>query len=144
MHTPSQICRKFKRIECRFYFDKYFTIRTILAKPLPHDFGYDERFLMFSCCENILLKVRNYINESLYPTCDIDGSCSIAKILSKLGIKDKNYYSALFISNDNNDELHLVQSLNSCIVNNYFNISISVWEANINIQPVQRKKKISF
>ena len=38
--------------------------------------------------------------------------------------------------NDNDFQLHLNKSPNSCFVNNYFSEEILAWEANLDIQPV--------
>ena len=44
--------------------------------------------------------------------------------------------------NDNDFQLHLNKSPNSCFVNNYFSEEILAWEANLDIQPVFNHYKV--
>ena len=56
--------------------------------------------------------------------------------MEELGITEQEYGNALKISDDNSYQLHLRRSTDSCFVNNYFDIGLLAWEANIDIQPV--------
>ena len=51
------------------------------------------------------------------------------------------YYYYLAISEDNNFQNHLRGQPISCFLNNYFKIGLSVWQANMDIQPVFNKHK---
>ena len=72
---------------------------------------------------------------------DVDGCDSHSDILCELEIKENDYYTALEISKDNDYELHLVQTPNSCFVNNYFESGLLAWQANMDIQPVFNEYK---
>ena len=47
-----------------------------------------------------------------------------------------DYYRALPISKDEDLELHLKTGSISCFANNYFDIGLKVWQANVEIQSV--------
>ena len=51
-------------------------------------------------------------------------------------VSKEEYENTLKISNDNGFQLHLRRPTNSCFVNNYFDIGLVAWEANIGIQPI--------
>ena len=61
---------------------------------------------------------------------------SISKSLNELGLDEAEYERALNISDDNDYQLHLRRRSNSCFVNNYFDVRLQAWEANMDIQPV--------
>ena len=61
---------------------------------------------------------------------------SISEVLKELNISQEEYENALKLSDENGFQLHLQESTNSCFVNNYFDIGLLAWEANIDIQPV--------
>ena len=61
---------------------------------------------------------------------------SIQKILSSLDISEKEYYSALSISGNSDNGIHLKRSPNSCFINNYNPTVLLAWQANRDIQPV--------
>ena len=60
----------------------------------------------------------------------------MSEVLEELNITKQEYEKALKISYDNFYQLHFRRPTNSCFVNNYFNIGLLAWEANIGIQPV--------
>ena len=45
------------------------------------------------------------------------------------------------ISKDEDLELHLKRQPNSCFVNNYFDVGLKAWQANMDIQPVFNEYK---
>ena len=49
---------------------------------------------------------------------------------------EQEYENVLKISDDNSYQLHLRRPIDSCRVNNYFDIGLLAREANIDIQPV--------
>ena len=58
-----------------------------------------------------------------------------------LHISVDEYYDYLAISKNDDFQIHLHRSLNSCLVSNYFKIDLSAWEANMDIQPVLNEHK---
>ena len=134
-----------KIITCRFNFGHFFTDRTIVSSPLSDDLPEDEMEKILHERKEILGKVKGYIDEYLYPRKhniidpereNFEQPDTIPQILSKLGITEKEYYSALSISKDSDFEIHLRRPPNSCFVNNYFAEGLRAWEANMDVQPV--------
>ena len=83
--------------------------------------------------KEILLKIKDYINDFLNPskTNFFDPSRDTG-----LNISEEEYENALKISDDNDFQLHFREAINSCFANNYFDIGLLAWEADIDIQPV--------
>ena len=54
------------------------------------------------------------------------------KILRNINVD--TYHNLLEISDDNNFQIHMGSSPNSCFVNNYFKIGLKACETNMNIQ----------
>ena len=70
---------------------------------------------------------------------------SVSEALEALNITEE-YMSALQISDNQDFQLHLERPTDSCFVNNYFDIRLLAWEANIDIQPVfnyYKRKKVN-
>ena len=144
-HHHSKSCRKYKNIECRYSFGKFFCDRTIVASPLPDVLTPDERNDILHKKKEILSKVKQYINKRLDPKYnnihestkeDYREPESMNDILTELGITKETYYECLSISPDNSYQIHFKRSTKSCFTNNYFEEGILAWEANIDIQPV--------
>ena len=100
---------------------------------------------MLSKRKDILSKVKGYINNHLNPAKVnfFDSSKdtfvnlkSVSKVLEETNITEEEYKSALKISDNQDFQLHLKRPTESCFVNNYFDIGLQAWEANIDIQPV--------
>ena len=145
MHSHSNSCRKYKNIECRYSFGRFFTNTTIIAEPIPDDTREDEKFAILQHRETTLNPVRDYINTYLDPRKvnfldplkpNFVEPEDIETILQKVGITSKAYYDALKISTDNDFQIHFKRKPNSCFVNNYFAEGLMAWQANIDIQPV--------
>ena len=66
---------------------------------------------------------------------------NVQEILDALEISKEDYYRALSISKDDDLELQLKRQSNSCFVNNYFDIGLKAWQANMDIQPVFNEYK---
>ena len=66
---------------------------------------------------------------------------SIKEILDELEISSDDCYRALSISKDEDLELHLKRQPNSCFINNYFDVSLKAWQANMDIQAVFNEHK---
>ena len=150
IHTHSRTCWKYNKNKCRFHYGRYFTDRTIIAKPLPSDLNDDEKNEILVWRENILSKAKNYIDNHLFPAKrnivdpsqdNFEQPPTIPEILSELEIEEDDYYRALSISKDNDYELHLIRPPNSCFVNNYFDVGLCAWQANMDIQPVFNQYK---
>ena len=93
---------------------------------------------------NILKKVKNYINNELNPSKKTflertikhyEELKSIDEILGSLEIS-KHDYEALSMYDDNDIQIHYKRPPNSYFVNNYFCGVLMVWEANMDIKPV--------
>ena len=56
--------------------------------------------------------------------------------MEEINITEEEYNSALQIADDQDFQLHLECPTDTCFVNNYFDIGLLAWEANIEIQPV--------
>ena len=54
--------------------------------------------------------------------------------MEELSITEQEYENALKMSDDNSYQLHKRQPTDSCFLNNYFDIDLLAWEANIDIQ----------
>ena len=145
LHCHSKSCRKYKNVDCRYSFGKYFTDKTIVAEPLPEEMSIEAKSIKLEWRNSILEKVKNYIDLELNPkrVNFLDKSKdnffeleTIPLILRKIGLLEKEYYEALSISNDNDFQIHLFRPPNSCFINNYFEEGLMAWQANIDIQPV--------
>ena len=56
--------------------------------------------------------------------------------MEEINITEEEYKGALQISDDQDFQLYLECPTGTCFVNNYFDIGLLAWEANIEIQPV--------
>ena len=56
--------------------------------------------------------------------------------MKDVNTSEEEYENALKISDNNDFQLHQRQPTNSCCVNNYFDIGLLTWDANIDIRPV--------
>ena len=63
----SKSCRKYKNVDCRYSFGKYFTDKTIVAEPLPEEMSIEAKSIKLECRNSILEKVKNYIDLELNP-----------------------------------------------------------------------------
>ena len=71
--------------------------------------------------DSVLSKVKAFIDDYLNPSSPNDELAkSIDNILAELDISSQDYYNALSISVDNDFQIHLKRSPDSCFVNNYF------------------------
>ena len=61
---------------------------------------------------------------------------SVSEVSEELSITEQEYENALKISDDNSYQLHFRWPTDSCFVNNYFDVGLLAWVANIDIQPV--------
>ena len=145
IHRHSKTCRKYRNEKCRFRFGKFFTNKTIIAQPLADSVPPDVKLQKMQQRNNILKKVKNYIDNELNPSKknfldstkeDYEELKSIDEILASLEISKHDYEEALSISDDNDFHTHYKMPPNSCFVDNYFCGGLMAWEANMDIQPV--------
>ena len=145
VHTHSSTCWKYNKNECRFSYDRYFTEKTIIAKPLDSKFSNEEKQDILTWRNTLLSQFKSYIDNNFYPAKVnvIDQTkdnfiqpLSVKEILDELKISKNDYYRTLPISNNEDLELHLKREPNSCFVNNYLDIGLQPWQVIINIQLV--------
>ena len=87
----------------------------MVAKPLPSNMPENDKRIILQNRKQLLSKVRNYINTYLNP--------------AKVNLFDFKFIWNLF-------KFHLKRPANSCFVNNYFDIGLLPWDANMGIQSV--------
>ena len=147
LHRHSKTYRKYKSEPCRFKFGKLFAKETLVEEPLPENMPEEIKVLVLRKRNEILDKVRNYINSFLNPSKvnfydrtrdDFIEVKSGSEVLEELSITEQEYENALSdeLSDDISYQLHLRRPTDSCFFNNYFDIGLLAWEANIDIQPV--------
>ena len=144
-HSHSKSCRKYKNMNCRYSFGRFFTDKTIIADPLPQDLPEKEKMALLEKRKIILDKVKRYIDTMLNPKFvnlyfqdeeNYFGQKSVEEILGELQITTEEYYAALSISTERSFQIHFRRPPNSCFINNYFEEGLMAWEANLDIQPV--------
>ena len=95
LHRRSKTCRKSKSRPCRFNFGRYFTVKTIIAKPLPLYLKDCEKADIMVESNRILTKVKEYIGKKIDPAKvnfyyrtkeDFVKTKSLTEILQKLEI----------------------------------------------------------
>ena len=72
---------------------------------------------------NVIDSTRDKFNHAL----------SVKEILDELEISKDDYYRAFSISKDEDLGLHLKREPNSYFVNNYFDVDLKAWQANMGI-----------
>ena len=136
---------KYKNEVCRFKSGKFLNKETLVAEPMPENMPEKVKLLVLHKRKEILQKVNDYKNNFLNPSKvnffnplreDFTKVKSVYKVLKEIDINVEENENALKISDDNNFQLHLRRSTDPCFVNNYFDIGLLAWEANIDIQPV--------
>ena len=143
VHRHSKSCRKYKNQQCRYHFGRFFTERTIIAKPIDPSVSNRDEILKER--KTILSPVKEYIdnhfdpryNNILDPLKDnYKEPKTIDQILNELGIPKDVYYENLAISTDTGFQIHYKRSPAACFINNYFEAGLLAWRANLDIQPV--------
>ena len=59
IHTHSRTCRKYRKEDCRFNYSRFFSARTILAKPLPQSLDLPKKSQIIAWREGILKKSKS-------------------------------------------------------------------------------------
>ena len=114
VHAHSKICWKYKKNKCGFSYGRFFTEKTIIAKPRDPELTNDEKQELLAWRKTLLKKIKKYIDDNLnsVKTNVIDPtknkftqSLSIQEILDEVEISKDDYYKALSISKDDDSEL---------------------------------------
>ena len=144
-HAHFRTCWKYNKNECRFSYGQCFTQKTIIAKPLDSKFKDDEKKEVLTWRNMLLRQVKSFIDNNLNPAKvnvtnptknNFTQPLSIKEILDGLDISKDDYCRALSISKDEDLELHLKRQPNSCFVNDYFDVDLKAWQANMDIKSV--------
>ena len=126
----------------RFSYGRCVTEKTIIAKPLDSKFSNKEKQDILTWRNTLLSQVKSYIDNNLYPAKvnvinrtkdNFTQPLRVKEILNELENSKDDYYRALSISKDEDLELHLKRVPNSCFVNNYFDVGLKAWQANMDI-----------
>ena len=126
------------------------TEKTVTAKPLDSELTTDEKQGILAWRKTLLKEVKKYIDDDLNPAKvnvidptkdNFTQRLSIQEILDELEISKDDFYKALSVSKTEDLELDLKRLPSFCIVNNYFDVSLKAWQANVDIQPVFNKYK---
>ena len=128
-HSHSKSCRKYKNVNCRYSFGRFFCDKTYLAEPLNKELIEEERNNVLKFQKQVLDKVKDYIDNNLNPRYNnlydpekenYKPAKSIDEILDELNIDKKDYYKCLKISTDDSFQIHFKRAPDSCFINNYF------------------------
>ena len=67
VYAHTRTCWKYSRNECHFPYGRYFTKKTIIAKPLDSKFSNHEKQELLTWRNTLLRKVNNYIDNDRNP-----------------------------------------------------------------------------
>ena len=104
VHTHSRTSWKYSKNEFCFSHGRYFTEKTIIAKPLDSKFSNEEKQEVLTWRNSLLSQVKSYIDNNLYPaklnvidpTKDsFTQPLSVKKVLDELEISMDNYCRTL-------------------------------------------------
>ena len=65
VHTCSRPCWKYNKNECHFSYGRYFTEKTLIAKPIDYKFSNEEKKEILKWRNSLLSQVRSYIDNNL-------------------------------------------------------------------------------
>ena len=119
-------------------YGRYFTGKTIIAKPFDSEFSNGEKHEILTWRKTLISQVKSYIDNNVYPA-KVNVIDSTKEVIDQLEISKYDYYRALSISKDKDLELRL--KTNFCFVNSYFDIDLKAWQANMDIQLVFNEYK---
>ena len=114
-HSHSKSCRKYKNMECRYSFGKYFTDHTIIAHPLADKLSVEQKVSILQQRKIVLSTFKKYIDIHLKPKTNNLYSLTenfyqpdkpINAILKELQISEDQYYKALSVSSDSAFQIH--------------------------------------
>ena len=94
IHSHSRTCWKYKKNKCRFSYVRFFSDRTIISKPLDYSLSSEQKSDMMNWRRTVLGKVKEHINDKLYPVKVKDPSRApptIKETLLELSISSEEY-----------------------------------------------------
>ena len=106
VHSHSKTCWKYNKNECRFSYGRFFTEKTIIAKPVDSQISKDKKQEILTWKKAVLGKVKNYIDDNLNPSKvnlvdptkdNFTQPLNIQEIFNELQISEDGYYKALSI-----------------------------------------------
>ena len=68
VHSHSKTCWKYNKNECCFSYGRFFTEKTIIAKPFDSEIGKDKKQEILTWRNAVLGKVKDYIDDNLNPS----------------------------------------------------------------------------
>ena len=148
IYRHSKTCRKYRNEKYRFDFGKYFKSLTIIAE--PNDIRDKLKVEEMEKKNKILRKVKGYIDTDLtfiYDPARYDSEevSTIEDILIQPQILASEYEASLSMSDDNDFQVHLNRSPNSCFLNNCHLVRILAWGIKLDMQPVfNRYKAVAY
>ena len=116
VHAESKTCWKYNKNECQFSYGRYFTDKTVTAKPLDRKFSDDEKQEVLTWRNVLLKQVKSYVDNNLNPAKvnvigptkdNFSQSLSVKQILDEVEISADGCYRALPISKNEDLKLHL-------------------------------------
>ena len=96
----------YNKNECRFSYGRFFTEKTIIAKPVDSQISKDKKQEILTWKKAVLGKVKNYIDDNLNPSKvnlvdptkdNFTQPLNIQEIFNELQISEDGYYKALSI-----------------------------------------------
>ena len=143
VHAHSRTCWKYNQNECRFSYGQYFTEKTIIAKPLDSKFSNDEKQKILTWIITLLRPFKSYIDSNLNPVKVIIIDPTKDNFTQPLTFNQQNsrddYYRTWSISKDEDLQLHLKRESTSRFVNNYSDVGLKAWQANMDTQSVSNE-----
>ena len=130
-----------------------FTEETIIVEPLPSNISTESKNVLLKNRKTIARKVKEYIDTILNSSTrkfidqskdDREENQSVEAVLEELRISKTYYLRALPISVNDDFQIHLKRSTNSCFVNNYFYEDLIAWVAYIDIKRMLRRNAEHF
>ena len=106
VHSHSKTCWKYNKNECRFSYGRFFTEKTIIAKPVDSQISKDKKQEILTWKKAVLGKVKNYTDDNLNPSKvnlvdptkdNFTQPLNIQEIFNELQISEDGYYKALSI-----------------------------------------------
>ena len=100
IHSHSKSCRKYKNIACRYSFGRFFSVKTIIAEPLPNEMTEKEKSAVLFKRNRLLGRVQIYIDVYLDPRKvnildsdkpNFERPKEILEILQELEIAEKDF-----------------------------------------------------
>ena len=127
MHTHKPSCKK-KGTFCRFDFPKLPSPYTLIAKPPKSDLTDEQRAEKLKIAKEIREKVKDRLDEALKEGWDI------FTLLDEVDISLKSYVEDCLEVSERGAQVVLARDPSEVYVNNYNEIYLYAWRANIDVQ----------